>query len=89
VSCTIEKLVEHMRELLDNQAEARRLGEHAKEVARSRFGLDRFIREWNAAFALVTSSSLASGNAMNSQQAGHSDVMVRKGAMQGSMQRTS
>jgi hypothetical protein len=89
VSCNIEKLVEHMRELLDNQAEARRLGEHAKEVARSRFGLDRFIREWNAAFALVTSSPLASGNAMNSQQVGHSDVMVRKGATQGSMQRTS
>jgi Glycosyl transferases group 1 len=58
ISCNIDELIVHMHELLQNPAHARRLGEHAQQVARARFGLERFIHDWNAAFALVTSSSL-------------------------------
>ncbi len=50
ISCRPEVLVERMRLLLDDAATARRLGARAREVALSRFGLDRFIRDWNAAF---------------------------------------
>jgi glycosyl transferase family 1 len=57
VSCNISELVGHMRRLLADQEEACRLGEQARSVARERFGLNRFIRDWNAAFALVTQSA--------------------------------
>jgi hypothetical protein len=57
LSCNISELVGHMRRLLADQEEARRLGEQARSVARERFGLTRFIRDWNAAFALVTQSA--------------------------------
>ncbi len=53
VSCDFEWLIERMEHLLADPAEARRLGANAREVARARFGMDRFIRDWNAAFALV------------------------------------
>ena len=50
VSCDVGELVERMRSLLADPMEARRLGANARAVARARFGLDRFIRDWNAAF---------------------------------------
>jgi glycosyltransferase involved in cell wall biosynthesis len=50
VSCDVGELVERMRSLLADPVEARRLGANARAVARARFGLDRFIRDWNAAF---------------------------------------
>ncbi|HYN89191.1 MAG TPA: glycosyltransferase [Ardenticatenaceae bacterium] len=53
VSCDVEELIERMRGLLADPAEARRLGANARAVAQERFGLERFARDWNAAFALV------------------------------------
>jgi glycosyltransferase involved in cell wall biosynthesis len=53
LSCDIEELIEHMRYLLTHPAEAKRMGENARKVARERFGIDRFIRDWNGAFARV------------------------------------
>jgi hypothetical protein len=53
VSCNIDELVAAMRFLLANRKEALRLGRNAQAVARERFGLDRFIQDWNRAFALV------------------------------------
>jgi glycosyltransferase involved in cell wall biosynthesis len=50
VSCDVGELVERMRSLLADPVEARRLGANARAVARARFGLDRFIRDWTAAF---------------------------------------
>ncbi|MBV9786975.1 MAG: glycosyltransferase family 4 protein [Chloroflexi bacterium] len=54
VSCNLDELIENMRGLLANPDEARRIGENARQVARERFGLERFARDWNAAFARVT-----------------------------------
>ncbi|HLX59538.1 MAG TPA: glycosyltransferase [Ktedonobacteraceae bacterium] len=54
ISCDIDELIGHMRLLLTNPEEACRLGRNARTVARERFGLERFIRDWNKAFALVT-----------------------------------
>jgi len=54
VSCDIDTLIEHMRFLLSDYEEASRMGRNARAVAQQRFGLDRFINDWNRAFALVT-----------------------------------
>ena len=54
VSCNIDELVYSMRYLLANYEGACRIGANARAVARERFGLDRFIRDWNKAFELAT-----------------------------------
>lgn len=51
VSCDPDALARHMRRLLDDPEEARRLGANARRVARERFGFQRFTDDWNAAFA--------------------------------------
>lgn len=58
LSCDVEKLIEAMHFLLDNAEEARRIGANARAIARERFGLARFIRDWQTAFALVTQTAL-------------------------------
>ena len=52
VSCDIDRLIDGMQFLLANPQEARQLGARAHALACERFGLDRFIRDWNDAFAL-------------------------------------
>lgn len=54
VSCNIEELIMHMHYLMKNSNEAQRIGAYARHVARGRFGLERFRRDWNAAFAQLT-----------------------------------
>lgn len=54
VSCDVPWLIERMRDLIADPVEARRLGVNARQLALERFGLERFIADWNAAFALVT-----------------------------------
>jgi glycosyltransferase involved in cell wall biosynthesis len=54
VSNDLDELIAGMRHLLAHPAEARRMGANARALAQQRFGLDRFIEDWNAAFALVT-----------------------------------
>ena len=49
-----DRLVEAMTALLADPGEAMRLGEGARARARERFAIDRFTREWEDAFALVT-----------------------------------
>src|SRR5215212_1389726 len=56
VHTDIDTLVERMRELLADPARARRLGEGARRVARDRFSIERFARDWDAAIRLVTST---------------------------------
>ncbi len=52
VSCDIDRLINAMQFLLANPEEACQLGARARALACERFGLDRFIRDWNRAFAL-------------------------------------
>lgn len=54
VDTNIDKLVERMRELLADPAEARRLGQGARRHAQERFNIDRFIYDWNQALGQVT-----------------------------------
>lgn len=58
VSCNINELIENMHSLLSDRREAYRLGTNARALARERFGLDRFMRDWNRAFELVTLTAL-------------------------------
>lgn len=51
----VDRLVERMNELLLDPGEAQRLGENARRYANERFHIGRFVSDWNAAFAAVTS----------------------------------
>lgn len=59
VSCDPDALIGHMRALLEDPGLAREIGAHGRRVALERFGLARFIRDWNAAFAEVTGTRTA------------------------------
>jgi hypothetical protein len=54
VGTDVNQLVAVMQRLLREPAEARRLGEGARRYAQERFNIQRFTRDWEAAFALVT-----------------------------------
>lgn len=54
VDTDVSRLVEGMRRLLRDPAEARRLGEGARRRALERFHIDRFARDWETTFAEVT-----------------------------------
>jgi hypothetical protein len=56
VETDIQRLIGQMHELLANPEQARRLGEGARRVARERFSIERFARDWDAALRLVTST---------------------------------
>jgi hypothetical protein len=53
VDTDVDRLIEHMAELLEDRAEARRLGEGARRTAVERFSIDRFARDWDGAFRFV------------------------------------
>ena len=48
VSTDVDALIEHMQALLKDPEQARRLGEGARRTALERFGIDRFVRDWDA-----------------------------------------
>jgi hypothetical protein len=50
ISCDLDVLIERMQRLLSDEELAKRMGAAARAAARERFGLDRFARQWNAAF---------------------------------------
>lgn len=54
ISTDARELQEHARRLIAEPEEARRLGEGARRTARERFGIERFSRDWEDAFRLVT-----------------------------------
>ena len=53
VDTDVDRLVETMQGLLVNPVEARRLGAGAQQYAQKRFNIQRFTRDWDAAFARV------------------------------------
>ncbi len=55
IETDLDKLVAHMQELLDNPHYAFALGRGAQRRARQRFGMPRFLTDWNAALQSVTS----------------------------------
>ena len=57
VSTDVNWLIARMRQLLADPAEARRLGDGARHYARERFAIERFRRDWEETFRLVTVSA--------------------------------
>ena len=58
-----DRLTQRMAVLLADPTEARRLGEEARAVARSRFNLERFTADWHrtiAGFAVQTPTPFSS-----------------------------
>jgi hypothetical protein len=49
VDTNLDALIAQMRRLIDDPAEARRLGEGARRAAARRFGIDRFCADWDDA----------------------------------------
>jgi glycosyltransferase involved in cell wall biosynthesis len=47
------RLVEPMQALLGDRELAARIGAAGREQARARFGIERFVRDWDAAFREV------------------------------------
>ena len=60
VDTSVSTLVSRMRQLIDDPAEARRLGENARKRAMERFGIERFVNDWNAVLQEVTGNGIAS-----------------------------
>jgi hypothetical protein len=54
VDTRIDRLVEAMQQLLRDPALARHLGDAARCTAEERFGIARFVADWDAALQLVT-----------------------------------
>jgi glycosyltransferase involved in cell wall biosynthesis len=48
-----------IRSLLDDPGEARRLGDGARRVARDRFNIERFVRDWDTVLRDVTAHGAA------------------------------
>ncbi len=59
VSCDPERLLIGMVRLLADPDLAREMGANARRVAEARFGLDRFRRDWEAAFARARGLALS------------------------------
>jgi hypothetical protein len=55
----VGRLIGHMKRLLADPAEARRLGDGARQRARERFAIGRFVRDWDQTFALVAGTPSA------------------------------
>ena len=53
VNTDVNKLIEPMRMLLTDPAEARRIGQAGQRLAAERFDIRRFARDWEETFALV------------------------------------
>jgi glycosyltransferase involved in cell wall biosynthesis len=57
VDTRIDRLIDCMQSLLDDPAEARRLGEGARRQALERFNIYRYASDWDEAFTEVTGSA--------------------------------
>ena len=53
ISCNPEELADRMQYLLDHPVEARHMGDNARQLAKERFSLPRFVEDWNRVFELV------------------------------------
>ena len=55
IDTDVARLVDAMKTLLGDHGLAAQIGAAGQHYARERFGIGRFVEDWNAAFARVTS----------------------------------
>ncbi len=63
ISTNVDELVHAARRLLSDPDEARRRGLVAREAALERYGLDRFLRDWDEVLADATGTAIIGRNA--------------------------
>jgi hypothetical protein len=63
VDTNVAALVDHMQRLLEDPAEAAELSKGARHIARERFGIERFVRDWDAALRFVAGQQTWTGYA--------------------------
>jgi hypothetical protein len=56
VETNVTALIEHMQRLLKDHSEAAELSRGARHIARERFGIERFARDWDETFRFVAGS---------------------------------
>ena len=56
IDTDVDRLISKMKCLLENPEDARTLGEAARRTALERFGIERFVADWNDAFLEITGS---------------------------------
>ena len=56
------QVVKQMKLLMSHRAVAERMGQQAKEYAQKRFSIERFAREWEKVFQIVTDRKYKEGN---------------------------
>ncbi len=83
VDTNVDTLIDHMQRLLDDPGEAAELSKGARHIARERFGIERFSRDWDAAFRLVAGErswrgidTEQPGNPGSYEKAGFSELSV-------------
>lgn len=54
VDTRLDRLIDAMQRLLRDPAEAQRIGDAGRRMARERFSIDRFVDDWDAALRQVT-----------------------------------
>jgi glycosyltransferase involved in cell wall biosynthesis len=54
IDTRVERLIDAMRGLLADPAQARAIGEAGRRTANERFHIDRFVADWDAALRAVT-----------------------------------
>lgn len=57
VDTSVDRLAAHAARLIRDRDEAKALGANARETARRRFGIDRFVADWEQALALAAGTS--------------------------------
>ncbi len=76
ISCDPEVLLRRMKALVEDRELALRMGRKARALAQERFSLERFVRDWNAALALVTGAP--SGSVVSASTGGPAPAVTAK-----------
>lgn len=61
IETDVARLCDHARRLIAVPEEAAELGKRAQATARRRFGIERFVADWEAALALAVAASTSTG----------------------------
>jgi hypothetical protein len=69
----VSRLIGQMRRLLEEPEEARRLGRNARDRALARFGIKRFVRDWEETFSLATGRARLDKSSFSPTPAGTGD----------------
>jgi hypothetical protein len=78
----VEHLAAAMKRLLGDHGEARRLGEAGRRTAMRRFSIQRFVSDWNSAFAQVSAQNIPRYTAQPRQiSGGESEASLSRNAL--------